>query len=59
MQERAREMNQATAGYEMLQRDQEGEWKKSEEDIERVKELKHGMIWAGNGEVRLSYGEKA
>ena len=51
-------MNQVTERGEVLPKDQEGEWKKKEEDIEKVKELKHGMMWEGNAEVRLSYGEK-
>jgi hypothetical protein len=58
VQEKYREMNQVTERGEVLPKDQEGEWKKKEEDIEKVKELKHGMMWEGNAEVRLSYGEK-
>jgi len=41
-----------------MPKDQEGEWRRREEDIEKVKEFKHGMMWKGNGEARLSYGEK-
>lgn len=58
VQEQQKEIKKITEKYEMLQRNQEEEWKKREESIKKEKELKHGMIWEGNGEAQLSKDEK-